>query len=43
MEIRGIHGENSKSLGDIYQISNKNTLGISEKEIIKNWILLAKS
>ena len=36
MNIRGIYGENSESTGDMYQISNKQTLGISEKEIIKN-------
>jgi len=36
MNIRGIYGEGSKALGDIYQISNKQSLGISEQEIIKN-------
>jgi len=36
MNIRGIYGEGSKSQGNIYQISNKQSLGISEKEIIKN-------
>ena len=36
MNIRGIYGENSESTGDMYQISNKQTLGINEKEIIKN-------
>ncbi len=36
VEIRGIYGENSKSSGDMYQISNKQTLGISEENIIKN-------
>ncbi|MBQ9659016.1 MAG: protein arginine kinase [Clostridia bacterium] len=36
VEIRGIHGENTKAFGDMYQISNKQTLGITEKEIIKN-------
>lgn len=36
MDIRGIYGENSESTGDMYQISNKKTLGINEKEIIKN-------
>lgn len=35
MEIRGVHGENTKSEGDMYQISNKQTLGITEEEIIK--------
>lgn len=36
MNIRGVYGEGSKSQGDIYQISNKQSLGISEKEIVKN-------
>ena len=36
MNIRGIYGENRKIQGDFYQISNKQTLGISEREIIKN-------
>lgn len=36
MNIRGIYGENSQIQGDIYQISNKQTLGITEKEIVKN-------
>ena len=36
MNIRGVYGEGSKSQGNIYQISNKQTLGVSEKEIIKN-------
>ena len=36
MNIRGVYGEGSKSQGNIYQISNKQSLGISEEEIIKN-------
>jgi len=36
INIRGIYGENSKSIGDIFQISNEQSLGISEKEIVKN-------
>ncbi len=36
INIRGIYGENSQMQGDMYQISNKQTLGITEKEIIKN-------
>ena len=35
ISIRGIYGENSKSTGDMYQISNRQTLGITEKEIIE--------
>ena len=36
MNIRGVYGEGSRTSGDIYQISNKQSLGISEEEIIKN-------
>lgn len=34
--IRGMYGENSKSMGGLYQISNLKTLGYSEKELIEN-------
>ena len=40
MNVTGIHGEGSKSEGALYQISNKQTLGISEKEIIKKLKLI---
>ena len=36
MTIRGVYGEDTKSQGDMYQISNNQTLGITEKEIIAN-------
>ncbi len=36
VNIRGIYGENSKSSSDMFQISNKQTLGITEDEIAKN-------
>lgn len=36
MKIRGIYGESAKIRGDIYQISSKQSLGISEEETIKN-------
>lgn len=34
--IRGIYGEGTKSLGNIYQISNQKTIGSSEVEIIQS-------
>lgn len=40
MNIRGIYGEGTKAYGDMYQVSNKQSLGISEKEIIKNLKLI---
>lgn len=36
MTIRGLYGEGSKALGNIYQISNQITLGLSEEDIISN-------
>lgn len=36
MNIRGIYGEGSESKGDVYQIFNTQSLGITEKEIMKN-------
>lgn len=36
MTIRGIYGEETQSKGDMYQISNNQTLGITEDEIINN-------
>lgn len=34
LTIRGIYGEGSEALGDLYQVSNQVTLGRTEKEII---------
>lgn len=42
MNIRGVYGEGSNAKGNMYQISNKQTLGISEKEIIKNLKLITE-
>ena len=42
MNVRGVYGEGSKSQGDIYQISNKQSLGITEEEIIKNLKAIAE-
>ena len=36
LTIRGLYGEGSEPKGDIYQISNQVTLGISEKTALKN-------
>lgn len=42
MHVRGVYGEGSKAGGDIYQISNNQTIGISEKEISKNLNLISQ-
>lgn len=36
LTIRGIYGEGTEPRGDIYQLSNQVTLGLSEKAAIKN-------
>lgn len=36
LAIRGVYGEGSESVGDIYQISNQVTLGHTENDIIEN-------
>ena len=41
MSIRGLYGEGSKVQGDMYQISNNQSLGITEKEIVKSLKLIA--
>ena len=42
MNVRGLYGEGSKAEGDIYQISNNQTLGITEKDIAKNLNIIAQ-
>lgn len=42
MNVRGVYGEGSKAEGDIYQIANNQTLGITEKEISKNLNLISQ-
>lgn len=42
MNVRGVYGEGSQSMGNIYQISNNQTLGISEQEIVKNMKIITE-
>lgn len=42
MTMRGIYGEGSNAMGNIYQISNQVTLGLTEEEIINNLIAVTK-
>lgn len=42
LTIRGMYGEGSDVQGNIYQISNQVTLGLSEEEIISNLIAVTK-
>lgn len=41
-QIRGAYGDGTKSLGDLYQISNQKTLGCQESEIIENLTQIVK-
>lgn len=41
MTVRGLFGEGSESIGDFYQLSNQQTLGRSEEEIINNLLTAA--
>lgn len=36
MNIRGLYGEGTQSVGNVYQISNNQSLGLTEDEIVKN-------
>ncbi|MBS5857851.1 MAG: ATP--guanido phosphotransferase [Clostridia bacterium] len=42
VEIKGITSKDGKLVGDIYQISNKQTLGLTEEEIVKNIKIIAE-
>ena len=42
VSIRGAYGEGSRSVGDLYQVSNEVTLGISEREIVQRVSSVAK-
>lgn len=42
MNVRGMYGEGTNVEGDMYQISNNQTLGITENEIIKNIKLITQ-
>ncbi|MBP5426503.1 MAG: protein arginine kinase [Clostridiales bacterium] len=40
--VRGIYGENTSNIGNIFQISNQVTLGVTVDEIVGNTISVAK-
>lgn len=42
LAVRGIYGEGSEAVGNIFQISNQLTLGHSEEEIVENLQSVAK-
>lgn len=43
ISVRGLYGENSDSTGNIFQISNQKTLGVSDEDIIYNVKLVVTS
>lgn len=42
MTIRGVYGEGSKIMGNMVQLSNQITLGLTEKEIVENLKAISK-
>lgn len=42
VEVKGVSSKEGKLIGEIYQISNKQTLGITEEEIVKNIKVIAE-
>lgn len=42
LSVRGIYGEGTESAGNLYQISNQVTLGLSEEEIISKILSVTK-
>ena len=42
LAVRGLHGEGTEAIGDLYQVSNQTTLGRSETQILEDfgaWII----
>lgn len=42
MAVRGFYGEGTEALGNVFQVSNQQTLGFNETEIINNVLGLAR-
>lgn len=43
LSVRGLYGENTSGFGNMYQISNQKTLGLSEEDIINKVSLVVSS
>lgn len=37
LAVRGFHGEGTEAIGDFYQVSNQNTLGRSEQDLVEEF------
>lgn len=42
LDVRGVYGEGSEAIGDMYQVSNKVSLGVTNEEIINSVKSIAK-
>lgn len=41
LTVRGLYGEGTQAMGNLFQVSNQVTLGLTEEEIIDNLIMVA--
>ena len=37
LAVRGLYGEGTEAIGDLYQVSNQTTLGVSEERIVRDF------
>jgi protein arginine kinase len=37
LTVRGMHGEGTEAMGDLYQVSNQVTLGVSEEQLVEEF------
>lgn len=42
LNVRGVYGEGTEAIGDLYQVSNKISLGVTEEEIVENVKLIVQ-
>lgn len=42
LNVRGVYGEGTETIGDLYQVSNKISLGVTEEEIVENVKLIVQ-
>lgn len=42
LNVRGMYGEGTEAIGDLYQVSNKISLGVTEEEIVENVKLIVQ-
>ena len=42
LNVRGVYGEGTEAVGDLYQVSNKVSLGVTEDEIVSNITMIVQ-